>query len=95
VIALKADHAVAIVGQVLELVGELVVRRLVRLLREVARKRPHARGLERHALLLRQGFARGAVADHRAVKRPAGKWQRKAGGKKIAATQWVIPVGSS
>ena len=52
-VRLEADHAVAVVGQVLERIRQLVVRRLVGLLREIARECAHGRRLERRRLLLR------------------------------------------
>src|SRR4029077_8609213 len=87
---LKADYAVAVVGQVLQLIRQLVVRRLVGLARKVARPGPHHRRLEDHALILRQGFAPHRIPDQRAVEGPAGKRQRETGSKKITAAQRLL-----
>ena len=87
VIRREADHAVLVVGQVLERVGQLVVRRLVGLLREFAREHSHRLSFERRTLVLRVGGA-----DHRVVERPPGERQREAGGKKVAAAQGHAPV---
>ena len=49
----ESDHAVTVVGQVLQLIRQLVVGRFVRFLRQIARECAHTGRFERHALILR------------------------------------------
>src|ERR1044072_4669977 len=86
-VRLEADHAVAVVGEVLQDVGQLVVRRLVGLLCEIARKRAQPARLERRGVLLCL-----RLGDERARKRTADEGQRQTGSQQITTTQGPNPL---
>src|SRR5215472_12163314 len=76
----EPNRTIAVVVEVLERVRKLVVRRLVRLLRQVARELPHQRGAERRRITgrprLRVGHGDAPARSHK--KRQSGRHEELA-----------------